>query len=132
MKRIHVFTLSLLSAFALIILHLVAVSLRLYWTIWWVDVVFHFWGGVIVGSAAVSILMRRSDTIKRSASIVMSVVLSVAVLWEVKEFLNQTYYTNHYVLDTIADICMGLAGGLTAFLVAHRSLNSKRKLNNAN
>lgn len=127
MKRSQVFIISLLSAFALIILHLVAVSLQLYWTIWWLDLVFHFWGGVIVGSAAISVLMRRNDSVLRSGLTIFSVVLVVALLWEVQEFVSQTFYARNYVLDTISDICLGLAGGLTAFLVAHRALNKNKR-----
>lgn len=127
MKRSHVFILSLLSALVLILLHLGAVSLRLYWTIWWLDLVFHFWGGIIVGSIAISLFLRRSDPLWRALTMVSGMVLAVALAWEAHELVTRTFYATDYVLDTIADLMLGLAGGLTAFLVAQRALNKNKR-----
>lgn len=127
MKRSQVFVLSLLSAFALIVLHIFSVSMRLYWSIWWLDIVFHFWGGIIVGSVVVSLFISRSDTIFYAARIVTLSTLAVAIAWELHEFIAQTFYAQNYLLDTVADILLGVAGGLTALLVAHRALNNPKK-----
>lgn len=131
MKRSQVFILALASAFILMILHLVAISLHLYWTIWWLDLVFHFWGGVIVGSLAVSMLIKRSDSVWRAAFVVGGSVLVVALLWEVQEFVSRSFYAYDYIVDTISDILLGMAGGLTSFLVAHRALSRNKRISNA-
>lgn len=126
MKRSQIFIVALLSTFALIISHLVAIYLRLYWSIWWLDLVFHFWGGVIAGSVAVTLFVSRGDSVWKVTGLVSGVTLLVALLWEAKEWITDTHYSTNYIMDTISDILLGVAGGLVAALVAHKALNSRK------
>ena len=93
------------------------IGAKFYWdyTIWWFDILKHFWGGFWVGLFAIYIFYT-SDPSARLIFKIFLWVLLVGILWEIFEF-----WTNNFIgqipfsiPDTLSDIFFDLAGGLSA------------------
>lgn len=122
MKRKELLITSLSFGALLFILNEVALYLNLYWTLWWLDLAFHFVGGFAVGGLAIGLFVARGMSFWKSASTVLIATFIIALVWESYEFLFRDSYTEEYVIDTITDIILGVAGGLSALLYAPRGL----------
>ena len=119
--------LSLLAAAALaasvLSLHLVAYTYHFYWTLWWFDILMHGLGGVAIGTLVlwVWIFWFRIFISRRVSRVVVIILgtLCIGIMWEMFEYiigspLHQPF--DSYVLDTVLDIAMDLAGGLLAYI----------------
>lgn len=122
MKRKELLITSLSFGALLFVLNEVALYLDLYWTLWWLDLAFHFMGGFAVGGLAVGLFLARGMSFWKSASIVLLTTFLIALLWESYEFLFRDSYTGEYIIDTLTDVILGVAGGLSSLLYAPRSL----------
>lgn len=108
----------------IVVMHLAATALHLYWTIWWYDIIVHFLGGAFAG---LLILWLRffsgyfgSPLIPSKMQLLCFVALAtlaVGVGWEVFErVLGHTWSVEGYWLDTILDVILDLLGSIIAFL----------------
>jgi len=122
MKRKELLTTSLSFGGLLFVLNEVATYLNLFWSLWWLDLAFHFVGGFAVGSLAIGLFVARNQTFWKAARTVFLSTLLVALLWEVYEFVLRDVYTEDYFVDASTDIVLGLAGGLLALFFVPRNL----------
>jgi hypothetical protein len=115
----------LISAFFVswLVFGLNTLATKFYWYsgIWWFDMPMHYFGGALLGILAIiytkrSILERPILT-KSDITLLLGLVLAGAIAWEILEYL---FYINggdaFYFLDSISDLCFGLAGGTTVVL----------------
>ncbi|MEY2664802.1 MAG: hypothetical protein RIT04_610 [Candidatus Parcubacteria bacterium] len=118
---------ALLTLVAVAVFHNFGAYLRLYFVFPWYDIPMHFLGGLWVGLTAVWALEvffgKYTHSFLRSLVWVLSAVLCFAVVWEMFEFfggINNAYTVTAMGLtfwaDSIKDICMGLLGGILAFI----------------
>jgi hypothetical protein len=115
----------LIALSVLAVIHNIAIKLFLYWHIWWLDIPIHALGGTVValGLFALRDLKLFPNALLKPLS-VMGLVLLVAIIWEVFEIVAGIPMEEHYVLDTIIDVSMGLLGGYIGYIVG----NNLRKL----
>ncbi len=105
---------------AVLAVHLILSALELYETAPWVDVPMHFFGGASIG-IAYTLLLRRLAPFSPAILLLFAVSLVglTAVLWELHEFLLDTFLqwsTQPSVADTMEDLFLGLLGGLAGSL----------------
>lgn len=107
----------------------------------WFDIPMHFLGGVAIGLLALAIWDTCIDHIVFNKQVkpflqllvyvvgIVGVVAIVGVLWEVYEFIFDTWASaasldfrpaQMGLGDTMADLCLDLFGGLTAFVLGRR------------
>ncbi|MEX0933553.1 MAG: hypothetical protein WDZ74_02240 [Candidatus Paceibacterota bacterium] len=122
MKRKELIITSLSFGALLFVLNEVALYLELYWTLWWLDLAFHFVGGFAVGGLAIGLFVVRGMSFWRSASTVLLTTFIIALVWESYEFLFRDSYMVDYLIDTLTDVILGVAGGLSSLYYAPRSL----------
>jgi len=102
-----------------LILHMIALKLFLYWTVGWYDIVVHFLGGFLIGLIMISFIRRvhNSEKILDVGLLFSSVILAVLVIglgWELWElFIGFTDIIQDKA-DTIMDLVMDLIGGTSA------------------
>ncbi len=106
-----------------------ATELYLYWYIWWLDILMHFVGGMMVGYAGMFfalLVWRKSILNSPRAKIYLFLAagisaFSVGAYWEVLEHLyNLSKYTPDYVFDSVSDIINDTAGGILAWVLTWR------------
>lgn len=97
-----------------------AITLHLFWSIWWFDILLHFLGGFWV-VIAINWLYYNSGYIKnviiskrRVLLVSLGGLLVIAVLWELYELLVITFYIEDYIIDTVIDFIMDGLGGAAA------------------
>jgi hypothetical protein len=122
MKRKELIVTSLSLGGLLIVLNEVALFLNLFWTLWWLDLVFHYIGGLAVGGLAVGFFVKRDMDFWKAASVILLTTVAVALLWESYELIFRETYTQEYVVDTITDIILGVAGGISALYSVPRNV----------
>ena len=102
-----------------------------YYTVWWFDIIMHFWSGFWVALFFLYVFYDR-NIFSRKFLVVFLCVLLIGILWEVFEL-----YVHNYIgkepfrpLDTISDIFFDLLGGISAILYFFKRtmLASKNKL----
>ncbi len=104
-------------------LHAAAYEYYLYWSYWWYDILMHGLGGVTLASIALWFYLYQAPESFTSAygrlTFTLAVVIILGLGWELFEFFvgSQIYQTERsYIIDTIADMGMDVAGGLMAYL----------------
>lgn len=111
----------------IVLFHLTAIRLDLYWNLWWFDIFLHLMGGAWL-SLALLWLIYYSGYIPaphrplfREFLLVMFLVLAIGILWEVFEWsVGATFAIEGYWLDTMSDIACDVAGGLAGCLMFSR------------
>lgn len=118
---------ALFIAVVFLALHLAALNLYFYWTIWWYDVLMHFVAGVVGGLAAYWVLFRSHVRLRRIASLKTALwsaclaMLIVGVGWEVFEYKNGLSDSQEgYVLDTMNDLILDVSGAALVVLLVHK------------
>ncbi len=106
-----------------------ATEVYLYWYIWWLDILMHFVGGMMVGYAGMffALLVWRKAILNSprarwylffAAGIA---AFSVGAYWEVLEHLyHLSKYTPDYVFDSISDIINDTIGGILTWVLTWR------------
>lgn len=107
-------------------LHIVAVTLSLYWYFEWFDKMMHFLGGGVAGSFGLwlfFVLLGRSPERKENAGFYTTAILTsllIGVLWEVYELgifsgAGFQYYDSVFgrwsIFDTFTDLVLDMLGG---------------------
>lgn len=100
-----------------------ALAESLYWRFWWMDVLMHGLGGLLVGAViAYAIRYRFPVLLPRAYTLVFTGILIVGVSWEVFEYLYRIYDARNYPLDTTIDLVMDILGAtIGAYAVLWRS-----------
>lgn len=122
MKRNELIVISLSLGGLLFVLNEVALYLNLFWTLEWLDLAFHFIGGFAVGGIAVGLFIKRRMGFWKAVSIVIFTTLIIALIWESYEFIFRDSYSREYTLDTLTDIILGVAGGISAIYIVPRNV----------
>jgi hypothetical protein len=107
-------------AVVLLILHLLGLSLELYWRIWWYDRVVHIMAGGLTSMVILSFNSVQNRFQSKTALFVASVAIALlcGVLWEVFELTSGVtmLIDRGYRLDTTLDIvCDGIGGVIAGF-----------------
>lgn len=102
-----------------------ALAIDLFYTLWWLDIAFHFLTSLLVGMVFLSIVRQfhsyRSRGIWWYAGAVLTCILIVGAVWEVFEFFNHlTLVTSALVFDTVSDVLANIAGALSAVVIFGR------------
>lgn len=107
-------------------LNWIAVKLYLYWTVWWIDMVVHFFGGLTVGFATLWLVSKKKDLTGMSSKKILVLALigafAIGLLWEFYELYFQITQLSDgiaYWTDTISDLIMDSIGGIIAFLLSY-------------
>jgi predicted dehydrogenase len=100
----------LASVFALV--HVLAITLSLYWFHWWFDILMHFWGGALIGLGIHALSTLPKFILRPTTMVIVVTLLLVTVSWEIFEQVAGLYDPTSYVIDTIQDIILGFGGGL--------------------
>lgn len=100
----------------LAVIHIGALYFHWYWSVWWLDMVMHFFAGLWVGGVTIMLFARESS--KWSALLyAVTATLFVGMLWEVYEQITgMTFAAHGATLDMISDLTMDAVGGIAAFL----------------
>jgi hypothetical protein len=123
MTRIGTLFISLALSVAVAILHITGEMYFFYWTYWWYDVLVHGIAGIAVGTLFAGTYHVRG-TLKISRFLfIVGLTFAVGIFWEIFEYIikSQQYEQfDPYVLDTLMDLGMDVAGGMTAYTVFKR------------
>lgn len=129
MRKYSLLYIALILITLLGVVNLIAVSLYLYWILWWFDNVMHFLAGFGGGFVVVWFLFDAGIFYKRPPTIFESVLgaslclMVVGIAWEVFEYANGlTLSTEGYILDTIHDLVADTAGALSAGVIGAREI----------
>lgn len=118
--------------------HVIATANYWYWTIPWIDIPMHFFGGFWVATAFITLNSKFGVKLPNyliTLIAILSFVALIGVLWEFAEFLFDVFISSggyakviqQDVADTLGDLFMDLLGGLTVatiFLIGKRKENS--------
>jgi len=114
-NRLKMLFLVFLLATAVALLDYLGQIFRLYWALWWFDLVMHFLGGLVVGLFLawlyVFVLKKKPDGRLIWASVVG--VIIIGSLWEIYEvFIGINVTHEPYVWDTTIDIILDITGAI--------------------
>lgn len=130
-RKLHLLYTSLALAAAIYILHMLANALYLYWIYWWFDVLMHFTVGVTVGLISYWVLFYSGllfDDLRGKWFRILAVaacILVAGVAWEVFEYVyGITDSHEGYVLDTVNDLILDVAGAVLPVLIVLRKRNN--------
>ena len=108
------------------LLHYMALSLYLYWTVSWFDILMHLLGGVLIGLIAAFVSYTSGyfhfprEHQGAVFAMIIGAVLVVGMAWELWElFLGWTDVLADQ-RDTMIDIAMDTLGGMIAYQYAQR------------
>ena len=111
------------------VLNWFSTKLYLYWTVWWIDMVVHFFGGLTVGLAVMWLCSYGMDfknwSLKKILTFSVIGSLLVGVMWELYElYFGITLLRDGmvYWIDTSSDLLMDMVGGIFGFLYVSRLL----------
>lgn len=105
----------------LIVGYFLSTTFKLFWAVWWYDLVLHGSGGLAIGLLFGSCLVVRNDGIGIVLYKTLAPVILAALTWEYVEFHRKAFFASNYMLDTMTDLMLGVAGGLAAALIVHIS-----------
>jgi len=105
--------------------HLTALNFYLYFAFWWLDIVMHFLGGLLVALASlwVYITVRKIEKLSRRQAtlIVLLGIIVIGTSWEVFEYFAGISPRNDFVIDTVTDAIMNLLGAWVGLLYFNRT-----------
>lgn len=92
----------------------VILKLHLYYSVWWIDMVMHFLGGLWVGLFFLYVFYTREWFSNKVLAVILSVLL-IGLLWEVFElFIGIIAKESFSPSDTLSDLFFDMAGGALA------------------
>ena len=109
----------LFTGSVILILHLLALKLFLYWTIDWFDILMHLLGGLLIGFIMISFMKRiHTETViinkRLLTTAVILGVLVVGLAWELWELFVGLSDVIEDKLDVTIDLVMDLMGAIMA------------------
>lgn len=115
------FIIIFLLAVIFFLIDIVANKFYLYWTYDWLDALMHFLGGMLVGSFFILITRSGARVMLSHHKVLLVTFLAaffVGILWELSEYgFGISHWSPLFVADTVSDLGMDIAGGLTAYIV---------------
>ena len=119
----------LLLIFFIFLLDYLAMQFYWYSSIWYLDMLIHFLGGLWLGLALVWLFRIKEISFKSIFYLILGVLL-IGVLWEIFEIIiDETITGNSFnTLDTISDIFFDIAGGSLALLYFFKKLCLLKKI----
>lgn len=118
-------TIIFLIAFSLLaVVHNLALHFALYWYFWWFDIPMHLFGGVVLSLGFFTLrdlhlFQNRYLTFLKT----LSLVLCIALIWELFEHVIGVPIEADFVLDTLTDIALGLLGGAFGYILGNSLRN---------
>jgi hypothetical protein len=111
------------------VLDLFSRKFYLYWTVWWVDMTVHFFGGISSAFAVIWLYSLTNDlknwnTTKLLRTILVGVIF-IGIVWEVYELhfgITSLSDGVNYLTDTLSDLMMDTVGGIFGFLLSRNIL----------
>jgi hypothetical protein len=107
----------LLSWSLFVVAHLYFLQFFLYWHFYWLDILMHIWGGILLVASWYELkrLVVFKSLINKTwfHPILFLVVMMVA--WEIFKYLIVDTVGQNYEIDTVMDLGSGLFGGLSIF-----------------
>ena len=90
---------------------------HLQYSIWWLDIPLHFFGGVWVGLFFLYVFYQKNYLLKDVAGVLLC-VLCIGIFWEVFEYIvfNRIGGDSFNLTDTLSDIGFDILGGFCAIL----------------
>lgn len=125
MDRKNLFKISAYSVILLSLVNFIALKFYWYFSIWYFDMLMHFWGGLCVGFALMWLLFDENPDFSFKFILKIGLgVLFIGVSWEIFEILfNNIIAQNQFnALDSVSDIFFDLSGGLCAILYLWKKL----------
>ena len=107
------------------ILNYLAISLYLYWTVWWFDILVHILGGISATLFISWLLLSffHKDGLRGESTLFFLTLLgvfSLGVIWEIFEYSSGiTFASANYKIGTMKDLSMNLVGGFFACTYLH-------------
>ncbi len=102
--------------FLMFLANSVILKFHWYYSIWWIDMVMHFFGGAWVGLFFFYVFYTRKWFSNKILIIILSVLL-IGISYEVFEFFLGTISREPFdILDTLSDLFFDLLGGGAAIL----------------
>lgn len=80
----------------------------------------HFWGGLLITLAVFVLSGFSFSSIRPTFLVVIFVLLTVTITWELFEWLVGLYEPSSYLRDTAKDLVVGLGGGLLTHAILKR------------
>ncbi len=117
----------LIALSVLAVLHLIALSLYLYWQVWWFDIPMHLLGGasIVLGLHTLADLRMAPRSLATSLGNVLLIVLGIAIAWEMFQYAVTEVLKHNYISDTLGDIAVGLLGSLVGYTISTRLQDSQ-------
>lgn len=125
----NILLISLVLAIVISTIHTIALNLFLYFEFWWLDIVMHFLGGLLISLVFLWIYTRfgfyektKSDSSKCAKCKIITLmfvsILIIGLAWEIFEITTQITLVDleNYRIDTLSDFIMSLIGGLSGYL----------------
>ena len=127
MKERNLLIKALILAFFIFLANQTAMSLDLYYIVWWFDMPMHFFGGFFLSLLCFYIFSKYYATFvsfsfaKQAYAVIFSTLL-LGIAWEIFETALDIFITSNkqILLDTTSDIFFDLAGALAGLLYLKR------------
>ena len=113
---------------AVAVLHKIALSLSLYWNVWWFDIPMHFMGGALIALITLFFLYDSkffNFSIKNHFiifSAALSATLIIGLSWELWELFMGFSDIIEDKFDTILDLIMDALGAIAAYLYSKNKI----------
>lgn len=116
--------------FFILVMNFLANKFYWYSSIWYLDIIMHFLGGLWLGLAFIYLFSPQDHSFNSVFKILLFVLL-IGVGWEVFEIaVNDVITKNPFnYLDTLSDIFFDLSGGLCAILYVWSRTKSRTQEN---
>ncbi len=117
---ITIFFLALLWIFFILIQY-VSTYFSLFWYFWWLDIIMHVYGGVLIVSSwfMVKSLGAFESIVGKNDHRALLLLGITIVVWEIYEYTFGLITPVGYPVDTVMDLLVGFGGGLAAFFLFH-------------
>ena len=119
----------LIALSVLAALHFIALSLYLYWQVWWFDIPMHLLGGftVVLGIHTLADLRIVPRAYATTFLNVFCIILTIAIAWEVFQYAVTEVLKENYMSDTLSDIAIGLTGAVVGYTFSKRLQVSQKQ-----
>jgi hypothetical protein len=108
----------------MLVLHLYALEHFLFWKYWWMDIVLHVLGGIIIGGTSLYISQYGifKPLSRRPFLVAIPFAATVVVGWEIFERAAGVFQESEYVFDTASDITFGFGTALLVVVLLWRRI----------
>lgn len=113
--------LTIIIGIQLLITHAIATALYLYWSIWWIDIVTHFMGGIWLVSTWRTLTDFGHIVEKRwTLKFILPILFGLMIVWEIFGVYVEQGFKRGYITDTVGDLVCGILGVLVGYYLLRR------------